>query len=69
MALWGRDHARHRVTDGLIHHSDVGSQGGFNRSSQHLDHGGAYGAIAGMDDYDCDREAGDALAWASGAAA
>ena len=23
-----------------IHHSDAGSQGGFNRSSQHLDHGG-----------------------------
>jgi len=25
---------------GLIHHSDAGSQGGFNWSSQHLDHGG-----------------------------
>jgi putative transposase len=24
----------------VIHHSDAGSQGGFNRSSQHLDHGG-----------------------------
>ncbi len=35
---------RHRegVKDfsGLIHHNDAGSQGGFNRSSQHLDHGG-----------------------------
>uniref|UniRef100_A1UQQ1 Integrase, catalytic region n=1 Tax=Mycobacterium sp. (strain KMS) TaxID=189918 RepID=A1UQQ1_MYCSK len=26
--------------DGAIHHSDAGSQGGFNWSSQHLDHGG-----------------------------
>jgi putative transposase len=26
--------------DSLIHHSDAGSQGGFNWSSQHLDHGG-----------------------------
>ncbi|MFG2987571.1 DDE-type integrase/transposase/recombinase [Streptomyces sp. NPDC048258] len=26
--------------DQLIHHSDAGSQGGFNWSSQHLDHGG-----------------------------
>ena len=38
-ALWtrrrdGRDLA------GLIHHTDAGSQGGFNWSSQHLDHGG-----------------------------
>ncbi|TCM42471.1 putative transposase [Kribbella sp. VKM Ac-2568] len=24
----------------VIHHSDAGSQGGFNRSSQHLEHGG-----------------------------
>ena len=35
MALWHRARADHRV-DGLIHHSDAGSQGGFNRSSQHL---------------------------------
>ena len=38
-ALWtrrrdGRDLA------GLVHHTDAGSQGEFNRSSQHLDHGG-----------------------------
>ena len=26
--------------DGLVHHSDRGSQGGFKRSSQHLDGGG-----------------------------
>jgi putative transposase len=36
MALWRRDHAEHRVGAGLIHHSDAGSQGGFNWSSQHL---------------------------------
>lgn len=35
MALWIRDRAGETV-DGLIHHSDAGSQGEFNRSSQHL---------------------------------
>ncbi|CAM04347.1 IS3 family transposase [Saccharopolyspora erythraea] len=33
MALWQR---KIRHSDGLIHHSDRGSQGGFNWSSQHL---------------------------------
>lgn len=28
---------------GLVHHSDAGSQGGFNRWSQHLDFGGVLG--------------------------
>jgi putative transposase len=32
MAVWNR-----RPTPGAIHHSDHGSQGGFNWSSQHLD--------------------------------
>ena len=36
MAVW----ARNDRLDGLIHHSDAGSQGGFDWSSQHLDHGG-----------------------------
>jgi transposase InsO family protein len=41
MALWQRDREGHPTTAGeLIHHSDAGSQGGFNWSSQHLDHGG-----------------------------
>jgi hypothetical protein len=31
---------RRRPGPGLIHHSDRGSQGGFKRSSQHLDEGG-----------------------------
>ena len=35
MGLWRRDRAGHDVEDGLIHHSDAGSQGGFNWSSQH----------------------------------
>lgn len=30
----------HEVRLGLVHHSDRGSQGGFNRSSQHPDFGG-----------------------------
>jgi putative transposase len=33
----------------LIHHSDAGSQGGFNWSSQHLDVGGVDGQASGMD--------------------
>ncbi|WP_442819819.1 DDE-type integrase/transposase/recombinase [Streptomyces sp. NBC_00841] len=41
MGLWQRDRANTPVIPReLIHHSDAGSQGGFNRSSQHLDHGG-----------------------------
>ncbi|WP_256923601.1 IS3 family transposase [Streptomyces sp. 13-12-16] len=37
MALWQRDRDQHPVQNGeLIHHSDAGSQGGFNWSSQHL---------------------------------
>ncbi|MDZ7911990.1 MAG: IS3 family transposase [Rhodococcus sp. (in: high G+C Gram-positive bacteria)] len=36
MALWRRDHGGHRVGDGLIHHSDAGSQGVFNWSKQHV---------------------------------
>lgn len=40
MALWRRDHGGNRVGDGLIHHSDAGSQARFNRWTQHLDNGG-----------------------------
>ena len=37
MALWERSRQGHPIRPGqLIHHSDAGSQGGFNRSSQHL---------------------------------
>jgi putative transposase len=50
MALWTRQREGH--TDdtgrlhGLIHHSDAGSQGGFNWSSQHLDGGGVRWDVA-----------------------
>jgi putative transposase len=40
MALWARDHHGEPVTDGLIVHSDAGSQAGLNWSSQRLDRGG-----------------------------
>jgi putative transposase len=36
MAIWSRNDR----LDGLVHHSDRGSQGELNRSSQHLDRGG-----------------------------
>ena len=39
MAVWNRQHVGRRI-DGLVHHSDRGVQGGFNWSSQHLDHEG-----------------------------
>ena len=38
MALWRRG-----TPDALLHHSDQGSQGGFKRSSQHLNEGGCDG--------------------------
>ncbi|WP_369824112.1 hypothetical protein [Frondihabitans sp. PAMC 28766] len=37
MALWRRDQTDRKVEAGMIHHSDAGSQGEFNWSSQHLD--------------------------------
>jgi transposase InsO family protein len=44
---------RHHGADvELIHHSDAGSQGGFNWSSQHLDRGGVDGQASGVDDGD-----------------
>lgn len=43
MAVWRRDHNGHPIGPGLIHHSDAGSQGEFNWSSQHLDRGGVQG--------------------------
>jgi transposase InsO family protein len=38
-----------RPPKGLVFHSDRGSQGAFNRSSQHLNFGGVYGATCRMD--------------------
>lgn len=41
MGLWARLHDGHPVTaGGLVHHSDAGSQGEINWSSQHLERGG-----------------------------
>jgi putative transposase len=47
MAIFAR---RDGIGDELVHHSDRGVQGGFNRSSQHLDRGGGYGTSGGLDD-------------------
>jgi putative transposase len=43
MALWRRDQTDRPIEAGMIHHSDAGSQGEFNRSSQHLNLGGVQG--------------------------
>jgi len=39
-ALWTRRRGGRPDLAGLVHHTDQGSEGGFNQSSQHLDHGG-----------------------------
>ena len=61
MALWRRDQRGRPVPAGMVHHSDAGSQGGFNRSLQHLDHGGGDGSTSWVDG-DADWTAGDAVA-------
>jgi putative transposase len=59
--IWTRD-----VRDGqLVHHSDKGSNGGFNWSSQHLDSGGVGGSSAGVG-YAEDRSGTDAVAGSAG---
>jgi putative transposase len=67
MALWQRSYEGHPAELGqLIHHSDAGSQGGFNWSSQHLDRGGVDGQTsgvdAGVDGQGVDEVAGQAVA-------
>ena len=56
-------HARRQTGDlsGLIHHSDRGVQGGFNRSSQHLDLRSSDGTARWMD-AGADRETAAAVA-------
>jgi transposase InsO family protein len=49
-AVWVRRREGLTNFGGLVHHTDAGSQGGFNRSSQHLDRGGVYGQANGMDE-------------------
>jgi putative transposase len=39
-----------RPEPGLVHHSDQGSQGGLNWSSQHVDRGGVHGQASWVDD-------------------
>ncbi len=67
MALWTRETAGHTHLgrlDGLIHHSDAGSQGGLNRSSQHpgMLEGARWGDVSsrriGRYDRRCARRAG-----------
>ena len=59
--------ARRRPPLGLLHHSDRGSQGGFNWSSQHLTEV-LYGKATWVDS-DADRPAGDAVAGSTAGAA
>jgi transposase InsO family protein len=47
MATW-----RRRPAPGAIVHADRGPQGGFNRSSQHLDGGGVRRGDGGLDQED-----------------
>ncbi|MDX3458516.1 DDE-type integrase/transposase/recombinase, partial [Streptomyces sp. ME02-8801-2C] len=50
MALWQRDRDQHPYRKGeLMHHSDAGSQGGFNWSLQHLVLGGVDGQASRVD--------------------
>jgi hypothetical protein len=62
-----------RPAGGGIAHADHGTQGGFNRSSQHLDDGGVDGQASGLDEgVDgalADEVAGCAVASSGGAAA
>jgi hypothetical protein len=46
---------------GVVFHTDQGSEGGFNRSSQHLDSGGVDGQACGVDD-GVDRPVADEVA-------
>ena len=47
IGLWRRDRAGHPTEDGLVHHSDAGSQGEFNWSSQHCLFAASVGARPG----------------------
>ena len=44
-----------RRADGVIHHSDQGAQGEFNRSSQHILTGGCDGRKKGLE-WPCENE-------------
>ena len=63
MAISGRRRDGHSTAE-VTHHSDRGSQGGFNWSSQHFEMEVFDGTTAGMDG-DADGAAGDAVAGSS----
>ena len=60
-AIWTRNRAGTVDLSGLVHHNDRGSQGGFNRWSQHLDRGGVDGQAGGLDE-GVDGQVGDEVA-------
>jgi len=64
MALWSRQRAGIPLAEDLIHHNDAGSQGGFTRSSQHLDVRSCDEQAGWVDD-DVDGASGDEVAGAS----
>jgi putative transposase len=61
LAVWLR---REHDLDGLIHHSDAGTQGGLKRPSQHLEMRSCDGTFCWMG-VRKDRTAADAFAWSS----
>jgi len=70
LALDALEQALHARPNGdrLVHHSDRGVQGGFNRSSQHLSTEVLYGKATWVDG-DADGADGDAIAWSTAGAA
>jgi len=80
MAVWRREHTSRPRLPRMIHHSDAGSQGEFNWSSQHLDFRGlrcsggegfgiGQGVAAAAVACGSGAGAGDAFSWASGCGA
>ena len=71
MAVWARERAGIADLSGVIHHTDAGSQGGFNWSSQHRDLGGGRRGDGGLEQEDqrCSRGCASTVARRSGASA
>jgi len=65
-AIWTRQRDGINDLSGLVHHTDAGSQGGFNWSSQHFDSGGVGGQASGLDD-GVDGSVADEVAGGAGA--
>jgi putative transposase len=66
-ALWTRRRDGDRDLAALVHHTDHGTQGGFNRSSQHLDSGGVDDGQASWVDDGVDWAVADEVAGCAGA--